>query len=1057
MFSSGTMKRGLAAAAVSAMAVTGVQGLSSVAFADPGTAQAGGADAVVLAEPGLNGAITVKNDGTNTTYRLQAVGGTNVASVRFEYQIGAGQANVIATATRNDDGYFSTEWNPTVVDGASVTVRAVALSSTGATLGSSTETATVDSTVAAVNLTDGSALGVFQQPYGGANGGQLVRMRGTTGTGAGNSVNASVWNGATQDWDAHGTVPVTNGAFDGLVDIAGSYTYGATDQILLGVDNGQSADTEGFALYKQTINQVTAVADRTTVPTGQSATVTVTVTDQNNQPIGGAQVLSSNGNNTGEKYTNAQGQVTFSQAAGSATYYANVTNSPAYQPELGDKQSNAVAVTQYAAAPTKLVGSSADGAAFDLDEYASGDIAVQVQDQNGASYDPTFQTVTYHWVIAPFDGSAAITLADQTQVTDTNGRYTVNLPTGQPAGTYTLFAGLGADLLGNGAVASSQVLSVKTGQAAITLGSVDPIQAAAGGQAVVAGKLALPDGTALAGRLVNVTYANGGGDANLVLADGTTGASRQVTTDSSGAFSVTVKDVAAAAGAAQPLENGTLTATTAATPNGTFPANNAGATQSARVRFIASLAPTAVTITGGATGKPGVASGKYTVHVTNSDGDASNQSVALAVDHGFFTDGTASPAAVAGGQAGGLTSLGSAINVTTNGSGNATFRLAIARDTGFDDDGQVTATVTATAGTVNATRAQLWDSSNPLNGGTVDIKRSTVQTVGVLPKAPTNESVDYDVYATDQFGNLTDVSVAVAAGGTGQVNGGSSDTVTSEFLGASPEITISSSAAGNQAPVATWTAPTTLYTSAPPATVTGTKPLTDTGETTTWYVINFAQSKFTLGHDVASPAPVGSTVIETYTAIDQNGEPIRGQQVQFFRTGPDTLQDGTPASNTFNFQTGENGKAVYVFSGATAGTATLQALVTDANGADGTDDLPVGSSRATDTVVFGVPVTPPPTTPTAPTQAKVDAQLKGSSKGVKDIVAVKATGAAGAKVTLFKKIKGELKRLKVSTVGSDGSAKFSVRDHNGKAVTKYVVVVDPTTVSQSDTSRVNLK
>ena len=40
-----------------------------------------------------------------------------------------------------------------------------------------------------------------------------------------------------------------------------------------------------------------------------------------------------------------------------------------YKPELGDKKSDTVTVTQYDPAPTALAGDSRDGAAFDVDEY----------------------------------------------------------------------------------------------------------------------------------------------------------------------------------------------------------------------------------------------------------------------------------------------------------------------------------------------------------------------------------------------------------------------------------------------------------------------------------------------------------------------------------------------------------------------------------------------------------------------------------------------------------------------------------------------------------------
>ncbi len=58
-----------------------------------------------------------------------------------------------------------------------------------------------------------------------------------------------------------------------------------------------------------------------------------------------------------------------------------------------------------------------------------------------------------------------------------------------------------------------------------------------------------------------------------------------------------------------------------------------------------------------------------------------------------------------------------------------------------------------------------------------------------------------------------------------------------------------------------------------------------------WYTIDFAASSYGLdsGADVMH---VGDVVHTKFTAVDQKGEPISGMKVNFFRTGPDDLQDG---------------------------------------------------------------------------------------------------------------------------------------------------------------------
>ncbi len=84
--------------------------------------------------------------------------------------------------------------------------------------------------------------------------------------------------------------------------------------------------------------------------------------------------------------------------------------------------------------------------------------------------------------------------------------------------------------------------------------------------------------------------------------------------------------------------------------------------------------------------------------------------------------------------------------------------MAIEKDAASTPATTVTTTVTIKAGDVTKTVTLDFVSESPLNGGAVKIERAAAaqQTVTVLPKAPTAESVYYNVFTTDQFGNLVE-------------------------------------------------------------------------------------------------------------------------------------------------------------------------------------------------------------------------------------------------------------------------------------------------------------
>ena len=92
--------------------------------------------------------------------------------------------------------------------------------------------------------------------------------------------------------------------------------------------------------------------------------------------------------------------------------------------------------------------------------------------------------------------------------------------------------------------------------------------------------------------------------------------------------------------------------------------------------------------------------------------------------------------------------------------------------------------------------------------------------------------------------------------------------------------------------------------------------------------------------------------------------------------------------------------------------------------------------------------------PVAPHAIK--AKLKGHSKGHKDVLVVKAKGATGAKVKLFRA--GHKKAIGHAKVNKHGKATIKVADRNGSAKTRYHAVVKATaTTKRAATKKVALR
>ncbi|GAA2023556.1 beta strand repeat-containing protein [Nocardioides kribbensis] len=1037
MNSSG-IKRGLATTAIAALAVTGVPAIANAA---PLTLGTGSENVVTLVDPTLP--ISAQADGTNSTYRLTAQAGTGVTSVTFSYSLNGVNFTEIGSTTRNDNGVFGIEWDASAVAGApAVTIRA-----TGNVAGTDTDQDTAAAPVAAnntvetVNITNGDTVGVFQAPYGGGQ--QNVIVNGTSSDPAATPdlefLNGAAFAaGGTAVSTTTGTNPTT-GTWAGILNIAG-YQYGSTNELLVRASEA-SEDTEAFALYQQTITTVNAVAGQPTAG-GAQVPVTVTVLDQNQRPIAGARVASSTTGAT--QLTNAQGQATFTQTDASAYYYADATAATGYQANLGDKRSNDVALGQYVPVASSLDADSSNGAAFDFNEYDADDITVQVQDQQGIDFGGV-QQVQYYFTFTAFDGTTTQgrfpATGTSTVPTDTNGEADIPLPTVTEGGTFTLFAGVAADPnTGNGAVPVSNVLTFKAGDATLDITNADPASAPAGGEIVVSGTLLLEDGTALAGRPIDLSYT--GGDAGFNQTTGADQPTLTVTTGANGGFSATLDDVATAAGVAQPTENGTVTADTADYDDSEGDIDNALEGDTLAVIFSQATAPAASTvdITGlDANTTPGEADLAQVEVVDANGAPVANQNVTLTIGgDAFFTDGTYTGAN--GTEGGNLRDLGQTITVATDNAGVAEFLVGIGRSEDFDDDGDATATVTATVATAGTTPSASdtatadFDSSNPLNGGDVTIVPNDRfnDDADFLPEARTGDEVYFDVYATDQFGNLTDVTVQLTDNTT--LADLSNNTVTTDFID-DVEFSAFSIREVDQTITATWNAPTTTVVNG--AAVAGpTEALTDT-YTINWYDFDIADATATITSSPEGEVQVGSPVTETVRVVDGNGNPVSNLDVQFIRQGPGSGQDGDA---NFTTTTNANGEAFYTFVGTEEGTANITVTATDGNGV----------VTAQDQVVF---VGNPDPVEKEPVTAVLSANNNGAQA---DRLRVSAGVTAGANeaVAEFYRIKkdGSSKLVGTAVLNSEGIAKVNAPDVNGKRFTKYFAIVKGTAATLRDRS-----
>ena len=359
MNSSG-MKRGLVAIAISAVAVTGIPALAMADTIDTQVSNAlSNTDVQLYNETGGGIDLTAKNDGTDTTVRLEAGAGINVAQVTFQVSRNALPFADIATVDRNDDGAFSVEWTPAdsgAFPGDLIRIRALnaAVPANDDTSGFFVLRNASANTTQAINIATGDQKGYFVDPDIPAD--STLGVTGTTTVTSPSQADAPGvnWmdgNGANQDltFDASNS---GDGTFEGVLRFNGYNFDGPTlppaeaDQMVVRartdvpVGSDDSDDFEGFTLYEQTLTSLTVTFTPAEEP--DPGIVTVTVLDQNGNPIAGIDVYRAGGGFIGD--TDGRGQVTNEQDDTVDFYYANADANDAFSLAAGDKRSNDVTV-----------------------------------------------------------------------------------------------------------------------------------------------------------------------------------------------------------------------------------------------------------------------------------------------------------------------------------------------------------------------------------------------------------------------------------------------------------------------------------------------------------------------------------------------------------------------------------------------------------------------------------------------------------------------------------------------------------------------------------------
>lgn len=558
------LARGLAVSAVSALVLTGL----AVA-----PAQAVGPDVsfISIFNAAHRASTRLDSDQNRSITLTGAVDDTDSPTVTFEYNANpsAGPATGGWTPTTGmsapvAQGIATEYWSPTTLDGTTIAVRMVATTEDGTSYAIRNNVSVTGAASPVDSVKAFSNGGYFVQPYAGSSRTRTLKPVSGTTSATNGSVQLSWWRASDKTFQgqvdaavAPGQLKATGfpstptyvngGTFNGVLDIT---AYGADpDDVLVLAAERDTDDVVPVTLYSQ-VPTSASIAQRAPKSTGTP--VDVTVRDQLGSPVAGAEVRRvSDGGLVG--YTDGAGTATANQPGDtSESYYVNTTDSDAL--DGGDPTTAEIAVDPYVPVVTSTVAKVADGAVFDDDEYAAGDIALQVVDQEGTPFGsgaelqyrlyrtgttpPAFTTATADGagrVVVPFDAAGP------------DGSYTLDYTTPTSAPVVEEFS--------TTFVAGDSTLSLSPG-----LGS-----AASGGQITYTGSL-IVGGKPLPGRKVDLSYTRGAELAPGLVADagmvGVGGAlAGTVATAADGSFTVVVKDPAKSGNPAE--TGGRLSAATA--------------------------------------------------------------------------------------------------------------------------------------------------------------------------------------------------------------------------------------------------------------------------------------------------------------------------------------------------------------------------------------------------------------------------------------------------------------------------------------------------------------
>ncbi|WP_309646970.1 hypothetical protein [Nocardioides sp.] len=1089
------MKRGLAVSAISALALTGLA-------MTPAQAQTvgQGTNPLTLYSQG-SGFASTRNDGNNTTVTLLAgfpnsIGANLVNSVRFSYTGGP-----IATVVP-DNGVAAFEW---AAPAGTWSVTVQALDNGNNVIATDTRPVVVtNGTNDAVDFAN-----VLRAEAGQWNGEIVVR-----GTTSGdlvdvNAVGPDVVTAANSAILSAG--PGGLSTFTGIVDIGANNTGDATDDVVVQAVGSEldpplsgGDDVTVVTVYDQTVSNVAKALKAgsvVNVPVGSGANTTYvfTATDQKTRTIQGLDFYESDaagaandGNGdvlSGATDVNGMFEVTLNEAdidngtdgdpainAQASYYVVDVNENGTY--ENGTDFLFDVRQTRYVSVATTVTITNELGTAMDDEEDSN--VTLLVKDQNGnpmsgATVRYKIDRVNLNPAIVPING-AYVDL-----VTGADGKATFNyVANNNDSETVTISSYVNNDGNPNptpgDAIAAPYVIESDTTSVLWDNGST--AQALVGSTTIQRGSLVQDNfDNPLPNRPLDIDYVSGtGGPGNSILAPqpaqpaGTTRGSNfeaNVVTLADGTFGVAVQDPAVPNG--QELD-AQLIVSSDALPNGLDTENDPVTLE---IDFLRSLAPAVIRIINDDTGTAAdgllapftaalVPGGLGLGHVEafNADGIALTDLVVnMSISQGNFVNIATNPfePTPAPGAPIDFASAGKTIAVTTDDNGEGLFVANIERNTGFDDDGLVDDSITASAGGKSDSHDLTWTTNavplNPRAANPLVVALSSDQDSSILPQARagdrtgTGQTVDYDASTFDQFGNPTsqvlnttdNTPVAAVVGGAlsrfalGQpaiqafADAATSQTINVELTDAVESIYVDNPE-------------TSAFDPANPGAAFTTVPVDIEANTAAinWYELDYDASRATMSLAQQGPdsVPAGSAVTEVLTAIDQEGQPIEGMPVGFLRVGPsaDGDSDGN-ASDTTNAA----GQAFYDFAGNQAGTASITAVIFN-------DEFVRQYTVGPDNVTFtgGQPGG----------KDSISPRAAGRDKGRRDQITVKAPKAFGATVQLFRLANGRRVLVKTGALNATGVKVFTVTDKNGARATRYFAVVRATARTTRGTSNI---